>query len=110
MMHMQVQTHVHHALGDAPVLDIGGDVGALVVQLDAVPRTGELEACPRARPDLRFHTGVHWRHVRDRRVAVAVYPAIIQGDYSILDANLRPVAVVRIRGGEVAQLQLTQRV
>jgi hypothetical protein len=101
---------MHHALGETPVLDIGGDVGALIVQLDAVPRTGELEACPRGRPDLRFHTGVHWRDVGDRRVAVAVYPQVIQGDYQILDANLRPVATVRIRGGEVARLQLKQRV
>lgn len=93
-----------------PVLDIGGDVGALVVQLGTVPQTGELEACPRAHPDLRFHTGVHWRRVAGERVAVAVYPAVIQGDYDILDQQLRAVASVRVEGGEVAEVRLTQRV
>ncbi len=105
-----MQTHSHHELGETPVLDIGGDVGALVVHLDTVPQSGELEACPRARPDLRFHTGVHWRQVGGRRVAVAVYPAVVQGDYEILDADLRPVGCVRVEGGKVAQLRLRPRV
>jgi hypothetical protein len=91
---------------DAPVLDIGGDIGALVVQLDTVPQTGELEACPRARPDLRFHTGVHWRHIAGELVAVAVYPAVIEGDYQLLDSALLPVAAVRVEGGRVAHVQL----
>jgi hypothetical protein len=94
----------HHEPGATPVLDIGGDVGALVVELGAVPPTGELEACPRAHPDLRFHTGVHWRQVAGKRVAVAVYPSIIQGDYEILDQQLRSVASVQIEGGEVAHV------
>jgi hypothetical protein len=100
----------HHVLVGTPVLDIGGDVGALVVQLDTMPQTGELEACPRAHPDLRFHTGVHWRQVAGERVAVAVYPAVIRGNYDILDQQLRAVASVRVEGGEVAQIRLTPRV
>jgi len=99
-----------HEVGATPVLDIGGEVGALVVQLDIVPQTGELEACPRAHPDLRFHTGVHWREVAGARVAVAVYPAIMQGDYDILDQQLRPIASVWIEGGEVTHIRLTPRV
>jgi len=99
----------HHELEATPVLDIGGEVGALVVQLDTVPQTGELEACPRAHPDLRFHTGVHWREIAGKRVAVAVYPSIIQGDYEILDQALRAVAAVHIEGGEVAHIRLTLR-
>jgi hypothetical protein len=102
--------HAHHALGETPVLDIGGDIGALVVQLDVMTQTGELEACPWARPDLRFHTGVHWRDVDGQRVAVAVYPAVVEGSYDILDAELRPIGRVRVEGGKVAQLRLTPRV
>jgi hypothetical protein len=100
----------HHELGPTPVLDIGGDVGALVVQVDTVPQTGELEARPRAHPDRRFHTGVHWREVAGERVAVAVYPAVIQGAYEILDQQLHPVASVQIEGGAVTHIRLTQRV
>jgi hypothetical protein len=93
-----------------PVLDIGGDIGALVVRLDDIPQSGELEACPRARPDLRFHTGVHWRELGAESVAVAVYPEVVEGDYEILDAELRAVGHVRVEGGRVAQLRLTPRV
>jgi hypothetical protein len=92
--------------GVAPVLDIGGDIGALVVQLAAVPVTGELEACPAGRPDARFHTGVHERRVGDRVVAVAVYPALHAGAYEILDERLAPVARSLVTGGEVSELRL----
>jgi len=107
---MRGHTHTHHELGATPVLDIGGDTGALVVQLDHMPQSGELEACPRARPDLRFHTGVHWRELSGTRVAIAVYPEVTEGDYEILDATLQPMGCVRVDGGQVAQLQLKPRV
>jgi hypothetical protein len=97
-------------LQGSPVLDIGGDIGALVVHLDTVPQTGELEVCPRAHRDLRFHTGVHWRHIAGGRVAVAVFPTVIEGDYEVLDSELLPVAAVRVEGGRVAYVELRQRV
>ena len=55
--------HNHHRPGahSAPVLDIGGEVGALVVYLAARPPTGELEACPAGDTAARFQTGVHHR-------------------------------------------------
>jgi hypothetical protein len=57
--------HNHHRPGahSAPVLDIGGEVGALVVYLAHRPFTGELEACPAGAPAARFHTGVHHRSI-----------------------------------------------
>ena len=92
--------------GVAPLLDIGGDIGALVVELAVVPPSGELEACPAGRPGARFHTGVHQRHVGGRVVAVAVYPAVPEGDYEILDEWLVPVARSHVTGGKVSQLRL----
>jgi hypothetical protein len=92
-----------------PVLDIGGDVGAVVVHLTSMPPTGELEACPRGRPDRRFHTGVHWRMVGSDRVAVAVYPQVVEGDYEVLDDELRPLGSVRVEGGRVSELRVSPR-
>jgi hypothetical protein len=89
------------------VVDIGGDVGAIVVRLTSVPESGELEARPAGRPDLRFHTGVHLRDIGGRVVPAAVYPAVVQGDYEILDPDLSPVAAVTVTGGEVADLSLS---
>jgi hypothetical protein len=88
------------------VLDIGGEVGALVVHLTTETPSGELEACPRRHPDKRFHTGVHRRMIGGRPAVVAVYPALVEGDYDILDDDLRPIAHARVTGGEVCELHL----
>ena len=97
----------HHEAGEWPVLDVGGEVGALVVHLAAGPPGGELEAQPVGRPDRRFHTGVHVRIVAGRPVPVALFPAVTEGGYEILDEAGRPLATVEVAGGEVAQLDLS---
>lgn len=98
--------HEHASTGLAPILDIGGEVGALVVHLAAVPASGELEACPTGRVDRRFHTGVHLRTIAGRDVPVAVYPAVTAGEYDILDADLDPIVRVQVTGGVVTELRL----
>lgn len=97
----------HHEAGEWPVLDVGGEVGALVVHLAAMPSGGELEAQPVGRPDRRFHTGVHLRTVAGRPVPVALFPAVNQGTYEILDAAGRPLATVEVSGAQVALLSLS---
>ena len=94
------------APGASPLLDIGDDVGAMVVYLDAVTPSGELEACPAGRPAERFHTGVHLRALGGGSVAAAVYPQVRRGSYQILDEEILPVALVHVEGGRVAELDL----
>ena len=94
------------ASGAAPVLDIGGDVGALVVYLGVVPSSGELEACPAGEPSGRFHTGVHVRPVGDALVPVAVFPAVVAGTYDLLDEQGGPVATVVVEGAAVREIDL----
>jgi hypothetical protein len=112
---MRADTHVPEAPGAAtapgasPVLDIGGDVGALLVYLDGVTPSGELQACPAGQPDQRFHTGVHLRDLGGGSVAAAVYPQVHQGSYQILDEDLVPLALVHVDGGQVAELDLRSR-
>jgi hypothetical protein len=89
-----------------PVLDIGGEIGALVVYLHDVPAGGELEACPVDRPEHRFHTGVHLRDIDGRSTPVAVFPEVHAGAYDILDSRYRSTATVVVTGGEVAELRL----
>jgi hypothetical protein len=88
------------------VLDIGGEVGAVVVCLAANPPSGELEACPQDRPEARFHTGVHHRPIGDESVWVAVFPEVAEGRYYLLDDNGLPLAGVTVVGGQVEQLDL----
>jgi hypothetical protein len=106
-MHTHQPHQSHHAVPTGPpVLDIGGDIGAVVVYLASIPEGGELEACPVDDRRRRFHTGVHLRRTGDRDTPVAVYPEVRAGDYDILDGDLRPVARVRVTGGAVTELRL----
>lgn len=93
-----------HGQHHSPVLDIGGEVGALIVYLAAQPETGELHACPSSDPVPRpaFHTGVHLRD----STWVAIYPEVVEGEYHLLDERGAPMATVAVTGGEVGQLDL----
>jgi hypothetical protein len=97
------------APGASPILDIGGEVGALVVYLTETTPSGELEACPAGRPDQRFHTGVHPRVVGPDTVPVAVFPEVAGGSYELLDVGGEPLALVRVAGGQVSEVDLRRR-
>jgi hypothetical protein len=98
-----------HAPGATPVLDIGDDVGALVVYLSGDTPSGELKACPEGRPADHFHTGVHPRPIGGETVFTAVFPEVIDGSYQVLDDGGIPMALVRVTGGHVAELDLRRR-
>ena len=106
---MHDHRHAHDAPGGIPVLDIGGDIGALLVYLDGPTPSGELEARPLGEPGARFHTGVHARELFSDTLHVALYPEVSRGTYEILDAGLEPVAVVDVDGGAVTELDLRAR-
>jgi hypothetical protein len=90
----------------APVLDIGGEVGAVVVYLAARPPTGELEASPAGDPAALFHTGVHHRSTPTGWTWTAVFPEVTEGRYQLLDDDGGPMADVTVTGGNVHQLDL----
>jgi hypothetical protein len=89
-----------------PVLDIGGDVGAIVVRLSHQTLSGELEACPTDAPEHRFHTGVHFRGDTTRTTYIAVFPQVTEGHYDILHHDGTTRATVEVIGGGVAELDL----
>ena len=90
------------------MLDIGGDVGALVVFLAGSPPGGELEGRPAGDVGFRFHTGVHLRQVGHSAVHVAVFPALGAGSYDLLDDHGAVIARVEVTGGAVRELDLRQ--
>ena len=92
--------------GTSPLLDIGGDVGALVVYLAGDTPSGELEACPAGRPRERFHTGVHEIVAPSGTVPVAVFPEVRAGAYDVLGPDDLVLASVVVRGGQVSEVHL----
>jgi hypothetical protein len=101
----------HAAPGLASVLDIGGDVGAIIVRLPDDTPTGELTACHRGNPMAHFHTGVHRRQSdsTDAGTAwVAVFPEVAAGSYSLLADDGGEHTPFEVVGGQVTSLDLTR--
>jgi hypothetical protein len=92
---------------DTLVLDIGGDVGALVIVAGADLAEREIEISPGAGTRTpRSHNVVHARRNRDRVAYTAVFPSVPAGDYTIWHQDGTPRATVTIHGGQVTQHEL----
>jgi hypothetical protein len=98
-----------HAPGANPLLDIGGDVGAVIVYLARQTRTGEIEARQPGRDEARFHTGVHPRETGGELVPVALFPQVTAGEYELLGDDGQPVARMIVTGGQVSEVDLRRR-
>lgn len=93
------EQHVDRVHLESVVLDIGRDVGALVIYTDAELRGREIEVSPRGGAT-RVHVEVLERRIKDRPVFAAVFPGLRAGDYDIWEAqNPNRVTIV---GGRVA--------
>jgi hypothetical protein len=105
--HRHDHGHGHQAGVGAPVLDIGGDVGALVATMDNVAAGTELFLRPEADPSTTIHTGV-WDRARSREapLTAAVFLELTAGRYGVLDGAGTVVRTVEIAGGEVAEIDL----
>lgn len=93
--------------GGAVMLDIGGDHGALLVELDDTWLDRELFIRPAGRHDGEFHVAVWQRPTGDGVSVSAIFGSLLEGDYEVLEGPggsvLRTVNVV---GAELASIAL----
>ena len=115
---MSGHDHVHHAhdhphpheagappAGGPVVVDIGGDVGALIVATAAAWLGRELHV--RREGETRTtHTGVWMRDVGASTEVVAVFPQLPEGRYDLLDAAGDPMLELSVDGGGVTHVDL----
>lgn len=88
----------------APVLDIGGDIGALVLYTDADLEGFEIDVSSDQDPGRRTHTEILKRTVGGRTFWAGVYAELGAGDYTVhWDDPSRP-RVFSITGGSVTEL------
>jgi hypothetical protein len=96
--------------GPAPsgpaVLDIGGGTGALLVIVPAALLHTEIEVSPDGRPDARTHTGVHERPMAGRPLAIALFPSLAAGTWTLWGSGPCATQRVEIADGKVTQLDL----
>ena len=93
-------THVH---GGPLLLDIGGEIGAMVVLTDH-SRLGTELFLRRQSDGVEIHTGVWQRQIGADHIVAAVFCELIEGTYDLLD--VQRIEHVEVRGGHVADVDL----
>ena len=81
------------------VLDIGDDVGALIIITPAALAGDEIHVSPLHAPAGRTHAVVRERRLGPASCHAAVYPALPAGEYTIWQGAGHPAGTVRIDGG-----------
>ena len=100
--------HTHESVprGGPVVMDIGGDIGGLIVRLDDALEGTELPIEFADDPKRDIHTGVWRRSLGGQTVVVAVYPELREGSYRIHPGDDHAGEQLEIIGGQVAHLDL----
>jgi hypothetical protein len=110
--------HHHHVSAEAPyvdegpsdgpadalVLDIGGNVGALVLYSEEACLGLEIDLTPAGAPrSHHMHTMIRRRRAVDREFIAGVYPELVEGLYTVWGIDDRPLGEVTIVGGQVSE-------
>jgi hypothetical protein len=97
--------HSHnHVAGQGPtVLDIGDDVGALVLYTTAELVGAEIEISPDGEPDRRRHVAVHPRQYPGGTAYAAVYYGLEAGSYQLWAADSSVALTVAIEGNSITE-------
>ncbi|HEY1485245.1 MAG TPA: phospholipase [Micromonosporaceae bacterium] len=104
--------HTHHHTADASesasvVLDIGADVGALILYVPAACHGREIEISRGTEP--RTHAAVRERIVEDGSIYCVVYGSLPEGEYTVWDDETTAGGTVTVTGGEIAELDWVAR-
>lgn len=89
--------------GGSAVLDIGDDIGALIIYTRAVLHGAEIEVSPKENRTLRVHSAVLERAVAGRTIYAALFLALPADDY-VVWCTADMANEVRVAGGQVAEL------
>jgi hypothetical protein len=96
--------HVDRVHVEDVVLNIGGDIGALVLYTGPEYREREIEVSLVGHDDERTHTAIHERQFAGRVAFAGVYPELREGDYRVWTDDPTLPDRVTIRGGEISEL------
>ena len=106
--------HAHHLHGPSAtgsvVLDLGGSIGALILEADAARLGEEIEisrvTAEGEPPAPRTHSMVRERRT-DPPSYDAVYPDLYEGEYTIWADPTTPAGTVTITGGQISKFTLS---
>ena len=106
------EEHQHAPHGHEPgrihteeaVLDIGGDIGALILYTDAHDQGREIEVSAIGSDNERVHTAIHQRLVSGQVVFAGIFPQLREGAYRIWVDRPELADRVTIVGGRVSEV------
>lgn len=91
---------------EALVLDIGGDIGALILYAQEGCLGREIDLTPAGQPRTHhLHTMIRRRRAFDRELIAGVFAEVVAGDYTVWGLNDVALGVVTIKGGEVSEFR-----
>jgi hypothetical protein len=97
--------HTLDPSGDGTVvLDIGGDVGAIVLHTPHELAGMEIDIFRLGDDRPAMHTAVRARHLPGGHMHAAVYPTVPAGDYVVPAVGALPSLPVTVRGGHVTEI------
>jgi len=89
---------------EAVVLDLGEDIGALIIHTDARMHGVEVEISAAGRDDARSHKEVLEREINGRPAYTAVFDNVREGSYTLWVDDVARERGVVVTGGAVAEL------
>jgi hypothetical protein len=91
---------------EALLLDIGGDIGALILYAEEECLGKEVDLSPLGMPRSHHtHTMIRRRRATDREFIAGVYPELHEGSYTVWGLDGASLGEVIIVGGRVAEFQ-----
>jgi hypothetical protein len=100
-------SHQHHTLAPSGqgtvMLNIGGDIGAMIIHTPGHLHGHEIEVSPVGTPGERTHAAVRARYVRGGVTFCVVIDALPAGRYLIWQEGDEPLSEIEVRGGAVAE-------
>ncbi|MBV9196408.1 MAG: hypothetical protein JO168_19915 [Solirubrobacterales bacterium] len=109
MSHDREVAHLHYSARRHPefvVLEIGDDIGALIVYADVGMHGVEIEISPSSDDARRSHKEVLERMVEGRPAYAAVFDRLREGNYTLWAGGVARARDVAVLGGEIAALRL----
>jgi len=116
--HSDVHAHSHETPGEenyaarrhpeAVVLDIGADLGALIVHTDAAMLGVEVEISATGHDDQRSHKDVLEREINGRPAYTAVFDKVREGSYTLWVDDVARTRHVVVAGGSVSELDWSE--
>src|SRR5579859_4952759 len=95
------ETYVERVHSENVVLNIGDDIGALIIYTTENLRERQIDVSPLGNDARKIHNVVHERRLNGHPVFAAVFPTLPAGNYKTWT---NPTSEFKIVGGQVAEL------